>query len=52
MGALSVLRLLLAGPGGAWVGSREFRGMAVTDVRRDTKMSVERLERMERGRRR
>jgi transcriptional regulator with XRE-family HTH domain len=28
---------------------REFRGQAVTDVRRDTKISVARLEQLERG---
>jgi transcriptional regulator with XRE-family HTH domain len=28
---------------------REFRGLAVTDLRRDTKISVERLEKLERG---
>jgi transcriptional regulator with XRE-family HTH domain len=28
---------------------REFRDLAVTDVRRDTKISVERLEKLERG---
>jgi transcriptional regulator with XRE-family HTH domain len=28
---------------------REFRGLAVTDVRKDTKISVARLEQLERG---